>query len=147
MVLDEADRMFDMGLEKQVRSILGQIRPDRQTLLFSATMPRRVERLSRDVLSNPIRISIGRVGAVNEDVQQRVEILPTDANKTIWLAQHLSSFIDAGEVLIFANQKHRVEEITQKLQQSGFRAAGIHGDMDQHSRMQILNDFRQNKFL
>lgn len=56
VVLDEADRMFDMGFEGQMRSIIGQIRPDRQTLLFSATMPSKVERLARDVLTNPIRV-------------------------------------------------------------------------------------------
>ena len=119
VVLDEADRMFDMGLEKQVRSILAQIRPDRQTLLFSATMPRRVERLCQDILTNPIRISIGRVGAVNEDVRQSVEVLAGDAMKFNWLDTHLSGFVDTGEVLIFANQKHRVDEISERIGQSG----------------------------
>lgn len=98
---------------------MGQIRPDRQTLLFSATMPRTVERISRDVLTNPIRISIGRVGAVNADIQQTVTVIPTDDHKHQWLTEHLSAFIDAGDVLIFANQKQKVEDITQKLIQSG----------------------------
>ena len=111
--------MFDMGLEKQVRCLVGQIRPDRQTLLFSATMPRRVERLCSDVLTNPIRISIGRVGAVNEDIRQSVEVMQSDAHKYAWLSQYLPSFVDAGEVLIFANQKQRVEDITDYIKQLG----------------------------
>lgn len=125
-----------------MRSILGQIRPDRQTLLFSATMPNRVARLSRDVLLNPVRISVGRVGAANEDVKQIVEVVPSDVHKHIWLADHLSSLVDEGGVLIFANQKQRVEDIASRIHQAGFRVAAIHGDMDQHSRMQILQNFR-----
>eukprot|EP00210_Caulerpa_lentillifera_P006804 g6503.t1 len=142
VVLDEADRMFDMGFEGQVRSIIGQIRPDRQTLLFSATMPPKVERLARDILTNPIKISVGRAGAVNEDIKQIVEVVASDMMKYLWLSNNLPTLVDAGEVLIFANQKSKVDEITSKLKEAGFRAEGIHGDMDQQSRMQILQDFR-----
>jgi ATP-dependent RNA helicase DDX42 len=71
LVLDEADRMFDLGFEPQVRSICNNVRPDRQTLLFSATFQKRIEVLARDVLTDPVRISIGRgVGLHNEDVTQ-----------------------------------------------------------------------------
>lgn len=70
IVLDEADRMFDLGFEPQIRSVVGQIRPDRQTLLFSATMPRRVERLAREILTDPVRIAVGEVGRANEDITQ-----------------------------------------------------------------------------
>jgi ATP-dependent RNA helicase DDX42 len=64
LVLDEADRCFAMGFEQQIRSIVGQIRPDRQTLLFSATMPTKIEKLARDILTDPIRITVGTVGGV-----------------------------------------------------------------------------------
>ncbi|KAF3560405.1 hypothetical protein F2Q69_00010273 [Brassica cretica] len=72
LVLDEADRMFDLGFEPQVRSIVGQIRPDRQTLLFSATMPWKVEKLAREILSDPIRATVGEAGMANEDITQVV---------------------------------------------------------------------------
>jgi ATP-dependent RNA helicase DDX42 len=62
--------MFDLGFEPQIRSVVGQIQPDRQTLLFSATMPRRVERLAREILTDPVRIAVGEVGRANEDITQ-----------------------------------------------------------------------------
>lgn len=76
VVLDEADRMFSLGFEAQVRSILSQVRPDRQTLLFSATFKPALEKLARDVLTEPVRLTIGAVGDANEDVTQvRGELL------------------------------------------------------------------------
>jgi ATP-dependent RNA helicase DDX42 len=71
-VLDEADRMLDMGFEKQVRSILNTVRPDRQTLLFSATFRKRVEGLAKDAVRNPVRITVGHVGQSNENISQKV---------------------------------------------------------------------------
>ena len=70
VVLDEADRMFSLGFEPQVRSILAQVRPDRQTLLFSATFKPALEKLARDVLTEPVRLTIGAIGDANEDVTQ-----------------------------------------------------------------------------
>ena len=70
VVLDEADRMFEMGFEYQMRSIVNNVRPDRQTLLFSATMKRKVEGFARELLTNPIRIVVGTIGQANPDIRQ-----------------------------------------------------------------------------
>ncbi|KAG6512858.1 hypothetical protein ZIOFF_030992 [Zingiber officinale] len=89
LVLHEADQMFDLGFEPQVHSIVGQIRPNRQTLFFLATMPYKVERLAREILSDPGRITVGEVGTANEDITQVVNVIPSEAEKMPWLLDKL----------------------------------------------------------
>lgn len=145
MVLDEADRMLDLGFEPQVRSIAGQTRPDRQTMLFSATFKRGVEQLVSDLLTHPVRINIGTAGEAHPDVQQVVHIMQSDTDKWPWLMEHLSVFAMTGQVLIFVATKHGCELLSRSLEEAGFACGGLHGDKAQAERTSVVNGFRAGR--
>lgn len=142
VVLDEADRMFEMGFEPQLRSIMGQIRPDRQTLMFSATFRRRIEALALDVLNDPVKITIGQIGQANEDIQQIAVVLQNDRAKWPWLMANLKAIADEGRVLIFASSKAGCEELAKNLNAMNFRSYCLHGDKTQQERSEALNKFK-----
>ncbi|KAJ3329937.1 ATP-dependent RNA helicase ddx42 [Blyttiomyces sp. JEL0837] len=142
LVLDEADRMFDLGFEPQVRSICNNVRPDRQTLLFSATFQKRVERLAREVLIEPVRITIGGVGQLNTDVTQSVIILDEDSQKWGWLTARLHQFETDGTVIIFVGKKVGVDELSANLNDHGFKCRSLHGDMQQFERDRVIHDVK-----
>ncbi|CAF1162373.1 unnamed protein product [Didymodactylos carnosus] len=143
MVLDEADRMFDMGFEPQVRSIADHVRPDRQCLLFSATFRKKIERLARDILNDPIRIVQGEVGEANQDVIQIVQVVQNGPSKWIWLTSKLVEFTISGKVLIFVTRKDNCAELAKNLKENGYNAGLIHGDMVQMDRNQVISDFKK----
>ncbi|XP_035920025.1 ATP-dependent RNA helicase DDX42 [Anopheles stephensi] len=143
LVLDEADKMFNMGFEPQVRSICNHIRPDRQTLLFSATFKKRVEKLARDVLTDPVRIIHGDLGEANSDVTQHIVILPNVPSKWNWLLTNLVQILSEGSVLIFVTKKADAEQVANNLRLKENDVVLLHGDMDQSERNSVITRFKR----
>lgn len=146
LVLDEADKMFEMGFEPQVRSIVGQIRPDRQTLLFSATFGPAIEDLAREVLVDPLRVTVGSIGAVNEDVTQIPIILHTEDDKWRWLAYNLPRMLQQPDesVLIFGSTKGSIDLLASRiaLDLRISTVSALHGDKDMNERLKIMHAFK-----
>jgi len=142
-VLDEADEMLNMGFIEDIRDILKNIPEERQTLLFSATMPKEIRDIATNLMKSPKEIKVKAKEMTVENIDQYFIEIP-EKQKFDTLTNHLD-FHAPTLAIVFSRTKKRVDEITDGLQARGFRAEGIHGDLTQGKRMSVLNKFKNNR--
>ena len=139
-VLDEADRMLDMGFIHDVRKVIARLPEKRQTLLFSATMPQEIAELSRTILVNPVRVEVTPQSSTVEAIEQR--LYKVDKGNKKFLLQHVLQDESLDSVLVFTNTKHGADRVVKELGRAGIAAMAIHGNKGQSARIKALDSFK-----
>jgi ATP-dependent RNA helicase RhlE len=143
LVLDEADRMLDMGFIRDIRRILAELPRERQSMLFSATMPPEIARLAADILRHPERVEVAPAGTAIERVEQRVFHVATSDKRALLSA--LLKDPAMTRVIVFTRTKHGANRVAEQLGKSGVSAAAIHGNKSQSARQAALDSFRSGR--
>ncbi len=144
-VLDEADRMLDMGFIRDIRKVIALLPKQRQNLMFSATFSPEIRELASGLLNNPVSVDVAARNTAAETVTQR--IIETDREKKKELLCHLFETRGWHQVLVFARTKHGADALARTLEKAGIKSAALHGDKSQGARTRALNDFKDGKLV
>ncbi|MEN8151357.1 MAG: DEAD/DEAH box helicase [Planctomycetota bacterium] len=143
LVLDEADHMFDMGFVPDIRRIVRELPNRRQTLMFSATMPREISHLAREALTDPVTVKVDRTAP---PATVRHALYPVASDRKTPLLMKLLGQTDAGSVLIFTRTKHRAKRLGEKLARAGHNATSLQGNLSQSQRRTAMDGFRSGRY-
>ena len=143
LVLDECDRMLDMGFIHDIRKIMGRLPDERQTLMFSATFSKPIQQLAHTLLKSPVQIDVAPRNTAAERVEQVVH--PVDRHRKRELLSHIIGFHNWQQVLVFTRTKHGANRLAEQLAKDGLKTAAIHGNKTQAARARALKDFKQGR--
>jgi ATP-dependent RNA helicase RhlE len=143
LVLDEADRLLDLGFADELKRVLAELPPRRQNLFFSATFPAAVQALADQLLRDPVRIDVAAEPDLAPDIVQRA--IEVDAGRRTQLLRHMIETGEGGRILVFVATKYATEHVADKLCRAGIHAAAFHGELSQGARTQVLADFKASR--